>query len=281
MSTTSAEDRLVRTAWGAVTETGAVRAVNEDSFIAAFPVFAVADGMGGHEAGDRASAEVVDVLGRLVGLPSAGVRGVMASLRDAQRRVEAIEAPPGRDAGATVSGVVVAEEGGVPYWLVVNLGDSRTYRMSGGRLVQISVDHSEVQEMVEAGTLTRQQAERHPRRHVVTRAVGAGVGLDPDFWMLPIAENDRILVCSDGLTGEVSDARIAELLLAQPDPQSAARSLVDAALEAGGHDNVTVVVIDAHDVVGAAPDEATAQDMVDDDEDTVPRIRVLELGEQA
>ncbi|HWS58383.1 MAG TPA: protein phosphatase 2C domain-containing protein [Actinotalea sp.] len=269
----------IRAAWGAASDVGAVRPLNEDSYIAEFPVFVVADGMGGHEAGERASAEAVDALRNLVGVPGVTARAVQERLQEAQDRVRAIETRPGRGAGTTVTGVVVAAQGGVPYWLVVNLGDSRTYRLSEGVLEQISVDHSEVQEMIEAGTLTTEQAERHPRRHVVTRALGAGVVLDPDFWLLPVVENDRVLVCTDGLTGELSDARIQQVLLAEPDPQVAAEVLVAAAVAAGGRDNVTVLVVDAHDVGDTSDDEHTAPRAAEDeDDDTIPRARVREMG---
>lgn len=273
----------VRTTWGAASDTGAVRALNEDAYAAEYPVFVVADGMGGHEAGERASAEAVEALRRLAGSADVTVRAVQERLEEAQERVRAIATRPGRGAGTTVSGVVVADQGGVPYWLVVNVGDSRTYRLSEGILEQISVDHSEVQELLEAGALTAEEAERHPRRHVVTRALGAGADLDPDFWLLPVGEHDRILLCTDGLTGEVPDARIAEILLAEPRPQVAADLLVEAALAAGGHDNVTVLVVDADDVGGAPDVETTApRDTVaaGDDEDTIPRVPARDLGGQ-
>ena len=122
-------------------------------------------------------------------------------LAQAQDRIRAIEAAPGRGAGTTVTGVLVTELEGVPYWLVLNLGDSRTYRLSEGELEQISVDHSEVQELIDDGLLTAAEAVHHPRRNVVTRALGVGDGLYVDYWLIPIEEHDRMLVCSDGLTG--------------------------------------------------------------------------------
>lgn len=276
-----------RADWGASSDGGSVRSLNEDAFLARYPVFVVADGMGGHEAGERASAEAVAVLGQLTDRTDVTARAVQGCLEEAQDRVRTIPTRPGRDAGTTLSGVVVVNEGGVPYWLVVNVGDSRTYRLADGVLEQVSVDHSEVQEMVDAGTLTVAEAGRHPRRHVVTRALGAGEGLDPDFWLLPVAENDRMLLCTDGLTGEVSDDAIAAILLAQPTPQVAADLLIEAALTAGGRDNITVVVVDAHDVAGRSHEESTAPrggrgqiaDADGDNEDTVPRAGPREQGE--
>lgn len=276
-----------RASWGASSAAGSVRTLNEDAYLARFPVFVVADGMGGHEAGELASAEAVAALGRLAGRTDVTARTVQECLEEAQDRVRAIPTSPGRDAGTTVSGVVAVNESGVPYWLVVNVGDSRTYRLADGVLEQVSVDHSEVQEMVDAGTLTVAEAARHPRRHVVTQALGAGDGFDPDFWLLPVEENDRMLLCTDGLTGELGDDAIAAILLAQPAPKAAADLLVEAALVAGGRDNVTVVVVDAHDVARTADEESTSprggrsQDNYPDvdDEDTVPRARHREQGE--
>lgn len=282
MTGSAQPEALVRTESGAASHPGHVRSVNEDGYVASFPVFVVADGMGGHDAGELASAEVVLALEPLVGRPSVTPGDVMDSLSQAQRRVRAIPTPPGRDAGTTVAGVVVAGEGGTPYWLVVNLGDSRTYRMSAGTLEQVSVDHSEVQELVDAGTITPGQAAHHPRRHVVTRALGADAALEPDFWMLPVEENDRILVCSDGLTTEVDDELIARILLDHPHPQAAADALLHAALAAGGRDNVTVVVVDARTIPGDAATEATAAPgdaAPADDGDTVPRDRLRAVKE--
>ncbi|ROS76728.1 PP2C family serine/threonine-protein phosphatase [Cellulomonas sp. PhB143] len=230
--------------WGAATHRGLRRTLNEDSFLADRSAFFVADGMGGHDAGEVASATAVESLRALARGAAVDVDVVRARLDEAQARVRAIESAPGRGAGTTLSGVVVVEHDDVPYWLVVNVGDSRTYQLSGGTLQQLSVDHSEVQELVEAGLITAAAAAAHPRRHVVTRALGSWPPPEPDCWYVPVVMNDRILVCSDGLTGEVDDARIVELLLEHPAPQAAADALVGAALESGGRDNITVVVVD-------------------------------------
>jgi protein phosphatase len=139
----------------------------------------------------------------------------------------------------------VVEKLGVPYWLVLNIGDSRTYRLSRGSFSQVSVDHSAVQELVDAGQITPAQAAVHPRRHVVTRALGTGDETEADFWLLPIEEGDRMLVCSDGLNGELSDDQIAGILGSEADPQAAVDELIQAALRSGGRDNVTAIVIHA------------------------------------
>ena len=140
--------------WGASSHRGARRLLNEDSFLADSSVFFVADGMGGHDAGEVASSATIDALRPLGALATVSPEDVRDRLVVAQDDVRAISTEPGRGAGTTVTGVVVAQMEGMPYWLVVNIGDSRTYQMSHGVLEQLSVDHSEVQEMVDAGLLT-------------------------------------------------------------------------------------------------------------------------------
>ncbi len=228
------------------TDRGLSRELNEDSLIAVDPVFAVADGMGGHEAGEIASALCVQTLGNMSQL-AAGVRSATAVV--VQKCILAADSEirnaTGGRAGTTLSGVVVAEHMGVAYWLVMNIGDSRTYRLSGGEFRQISVDHSEVQELVEAGRITPEEATVHPRRHVVTRALGTGGENEADFWLLPIQDGDRILVCSDGLTGELSDEHMFRILSTSEKPQDAVDALIKEALLSGGRDNVTAIVVDA------------------------------------
>ncbi|WP_113719405.1 PP2C family protein-serine/threonine phosphatase [Arthrobacter dokdonensis] len=228
------------------TDRGLRRELNEDAFLAADPIFAVADGMGGHEAGEVASRECISVLSQqevlAAGSRSATAVDVQLALRQADARIRELSQAR---AGTTVTGVVLVEERGVPYWLVFNVGDSRTYRLSQGRFSQISVDHSEVQELVDGGFITPAEALVHPRRHVVTRALGTGPDTEADYWLLPVEDGDRILVCSDGLTGEVDDEGIRRALSALDRPQDVVDSLIQAALRSGGRDNVTLVVVDA------------------------------------
>ncbi len=257
--------------WGAATHTGARRALNEDAYLAGGSVFFVADGMGGHDAGEVASAAAVEALRPLVAADVVGADAVRDRVRLAHQAVHAIETAPGRGAGTTLSGIALTEQEGEPYWLVVNLGDSRTYRLAHGSLEQISVDHSEVQELVDAGAITADEARSHPRRNVVTRALGAPEDPAPDFWYLPVAARDRLLVCSDGLTNELPDQRLAAVLLSESDPQAAADRLVDEAVAAGGRDNITVIVIDATGDPEALERTAPRDGRVADDEDTVPR----------
>ncbi len=235
----------VMLSWGAASHRGTRRMLNEDRFLATGSVFFVADGMGGHEAGEVASTAAVDAMRPLGELQVVTPEDVMVCLDDAQKAVRAISTDPGRGAGTTVTGVAIAEQEGMPYWLVTNVGDSRTYRYSSNILEQVSIDHSEVQEMVDAGMLTKAEALTHPRRHVVTRALGSREDPEPDFWYLPITAGDRMMVCSDGLTGELSNGQIEVILDQHPEPQNAADQLVRGAIAAGGRDNITVVVIDA------------------------------------
>ena len=170
---------------------------------------------------------------------------------------------------------------GRPLRLVLNIGDSRTYRLSQGKLSQVSVDHSEVQELVDAGQITQTQAAVHPRRHVVTRALGSGDEIEADYWLLPIEEGDRILVCSDGLNGELDDQHISNILRSHADPQAAVDELIQAALRSGGRDNVTCIVLDATNVAsdydGAA--QTAPRSAADaEDEDTLPRTDALDLA---
>ncbi|NCT91618.1 serine/threonine-protein phosphatase [Cellulomonas sp. APG4] len=240
----------MRTTWGSATDRGRVRPHNEDSLLAYPPVFMVADGMGGHSAGDVASRLAVEEFGRLAGRATVTPDDVHACIgRVAERLRGAVGT---QSAGTTVAGAAVVSHEGSAYWLVFNIGDSRVYRWAAGTLEQISVDHSVVQEMVDSGELHPDDAREHPERHVITRAVGTRSEPDPDYWLIPAAPADRLLICSDGLTTELDDTQIARLLATEPDPQEAARSLVASAVEAGGHDNVSAVVVD----VAAARDAA-------------------------
>jgi PPM family protein phosphatase len=226
---------------GAATSTGRVRRVNEDSYLVLPPLFAVADGMGGHDAGEVASAVAVDVLARYARGGPLSVDAVLAALDDANRAV--IGRDEAHRMGTTVTGLASLVTPAGSQLMVFNVGDSRVYRLAGGQFGQLTVDHSEVQELVLAGAITPEQARTHPRRNIVTRALGSDFVVRPDHWLLPPLAGDRYLVCSDGLTGELTDEEILPLLLAD-DPQQAAGALVAAADEAGGHDNTTVIVVD-------------------------------------
>jgi protein phosphatase len=243
---------------GASTDVGLVRKVNEDSFLVAPPVFVVADGMGGHSGGDVASQMAVEEFQRLAEDydPARGAEHVADAFARAQARIvsygEAHRAlDPGWHAGTTAVVAVLVDDNGVTKWLLANLGDSRIYRITEGRLEQISVDHSVVQELIDSGEITPDQAAVHPERHVITRALGSPEGISPDFFLLPLGSVERLLLCSDGISGMIQDKEIEDILETTPDPRDAADRLVRAALEAGGRDNATAIVVD---VVGLVHD---------------------------
>jgi protein phosphatase len=263
------------------TDRGLRRELNEDSYIASDPVFAVADGMGGHEAGEVASGLCVRALAAMPQLTTGERTATAAVLQQYLVQADSsIREATGARAGTTLSGAVIVEQMGLPYWLVMNIGDSRTYRLSQGRFEQISVDHSEVQELVDAGEITPQQATVHPRRHVVTRALGTGDETEADYWLLPVEEGDRIMVCSDGLTSELTDDHIFRILSTVGQPQDAVDALIQAALRNGGRDNVTVIVVDARNVLNDAGAATTAPrlDSSAEDEVTLPRSQAVQAA---
>ncbi|MCK6209445.1 protein phosphatase 2C domain-containing protein [Georgenia sp. EYE_87] len=266
------------TQWGVATDAGGRRSVNEDAAFAQEPVFVVADGMGGHARGEMASQAVVEAFRALAARGSrhigadevgAAVREAAATIRRTMEEEAARSQADGREtvAGTTVAGVVLTEQDGEPYWLVLNVGDSRVYRFSAGRLQQVSVDHSLVQEMVDAGTIDAAEARTHPRRNVITRAIGTGPDAEVDFWMLRVQPGERILLCTDGLVGELDDAHIADVLASVASPVQAAQTLLCHAVTGGASDNVTVVVVDAPDEASAAGTTARTPGSADEDED--------------
>jgi len=258
-ATQGPEGRQFAVRWAGLTDTGFRRQHNEDSLVTQPPVFAVADGMGGHSHGDLASKAVAEQLGGLGSLEAVEPIDVVEALRRATDVIEKLGDGEG-SAGTTVTGCAFAMHEGAPHFAVFNVGDSRTYAMLGERLTRITIDHSVVQELIDAGLLTEEEAETHPEANVVTRGVGAGIDPVPDYFLLPIMPQLRLLVCSDGLTKEVHDIDIERILWEHDDPAAAANALVSAALDNGGRDNVTVIVVD----VTRAP-------TVDDVDRTVPR----------
>jgi serine/threonine protein phosphatase PrpC len=233
---------MIRFSHGVATSVGRVRRVNEDSYLAVPPIYAVADGMGGHGSGDVASRLAVEALARCVELRPLFTEAVLHALEEANQVIVSRAEPPSR-MGTTVAGLAGLEAAGGDQLMVFNVGDSRVYRLAADRIVQLTVDHSEVQELVTAGVLTREQARTHPRRNIVTRALGSAPTVHADHWLLPATGGDRFLICSDGLSGELPDEVILPLL-AVGDPRQAAEALVAAANDAGGRDNVTAVVVD-------------------------------------
>lgn len=243
---------------GAVSDTGHVRASNQDAYLAQPPVFVVADGMGGHDDGDLASRLVVEEFATIVDADRdarTGAALVTSLLRASHERLLEV-AEQRRDegnedwyAGTTAVVALLVEDEGVPKWLLANLGDSRIYKLGAAGLEQISTDHSLVQELYDAGEISADEMRTHPRRNVITRAIGGPDLAQPDFFLLPLAAAERLVLCSDGVSGMIDDDHLAEILGDASDPRDAAERIVAAALAAGGEDNATVVVVD---VVGLA-----------------------------
>lgn len=246
---------------GAATHVGRVRELNEDALVAEGLVFAVADGMGGHAAGEVASTIAALTLRDLSSRHPLRSDDVVDALRESNRRIlKAATAPETDGMGTTVAGLTVVRTGGADHWCVFNIGDSRVYRFLGNRMSQITHDHSEVRELLDAGLITPDEAERHPMRNVITRSLGTDPAPVPDLWVFPPHQGERFVICSDGLSNEVSDRDIMVALRTHDDPQAAADALIEAALRSGGRDNVTVVVV------------AVESDQDDEEEgDTSPR----------
>jgi len=237
--------------WGATTDVGRTRRVNEDSVLATGVVFAVADGMGGHAAGEVASSLAVDTVRTSLAASPPPLEAAVAAVAAANRAVfgRAVDEPHLRGMGTTLCGLVLADDGRV---VIVNVGDSRAYVLRGGALVQISRDHSYVEELVAAGALTRAEARTHPHRNIVTRALGIEPEVHVDAWQVEPLVGDRFLLCSDGLYGEVDDDVIAQVLAGLDDQQAVADKLVVLANDAGGRDNISVVIVDVVDARTAA-----------------------------
>ncbi|MFC4223123.1 PP2C family protein-serine/threonine phosphatase [Lysinibacter cavernae] len=246
----------VKLSWFAITDVGYRREVNEDSYVTTPPVFAVADGMGGHSAGDVASAAVVRRLGQLGGTPTVCRNDIDAALSQAVEDIEVNAGDSDLGTGTTVTGIALANHDQTLLWDCFNIGDSRVYQYFEGALSQITVDHSVVQHLIDTGSITPEEAETHPHSNVITRAVGFNEEPIPDYVQLALVEGQRLLICSDGLTKELTDHGIEHFLGVAETPEQAARELLAQALSNSGRDNVTIVVVD---VVSAeyAPAEDT------------------------
>lgn len=262
----------------AATHTGLVRSANEDSLLAELPIYLVADGMGGHERGDLASRTAVAVFReRLAPDVPTTPDTVMAAIAAANEAVRALSDPSDvgtRVAGTTLAGVALVDAGDHDrlYWMAFNVGDSRVYTWDGRFLEQLSVDHSAVQELIDAGVIDAGEAAAHPDRNVITRALGADSEVDADVWLLPATDARNFLICSDGLSKELDDERIALVLATR---ESSAAALVAAAVAAGGRDNVTAVTVQwSGPDAGGDPDRTGDRPVRTEwsGEDTTPRL---------
>jgi protein phosphatase len=225
---------------GAATDTGRVREANEDAYLIAPPMYAVADGMGGHAGGEVASALALETL-RVAG-EGAEDSDLAAGVREANQAEHRRQADDADLAGmGTTLTALIVDDAGIR---LAHVGDSRAYLLRGRELTQITQDHTLVRELVEEGQLTQEQAREHPQRSMLTRAVGIDAEVDLDEAMIKPHEGDRLMLCSDGLTGMVTDDQIKHALIDRDDPQNAADALVAMANAAGGVDNTTVLILD-------------------------------------
>lgn len=227
----------------AATDQGLVRSNNEDAVFVGKRLFLVADGMGGLPAGELASDILVRALAVVDDMPDSGepLQDLVAALETANDRIEAAVADDGaRDGmGTTVTALLLSGD----RMAALNVGDSRCYLMRDGALTQMTRDDTYVQELVDQGVLTPDDARRHPQRALVTQAVQGGP-FRPAGRMVPIRDGDRFLLCSDGLTDYVTDEAIGETMVRQRDRYDCARELIQRTLDAGAPDNVSVVVCD-------------------------------------
>ncbi|MCU1460243.1 MAG: putative serine/threonine protein phosphatase [Acidimicrobiales bacterium] len=243
---------------GSATDIGRVRQINEDRILVDDGLFAVCDGLGGHQAGEVAAQTAVETI--RIAFSERTADGLIEAIEVANAAVWQLAAadPNKRGMGTTVAALALVEQDGEDQLSVANVGDSRAYLFQRDELVRISEDHSLVEELVREGRLSAEEAQVHPQRSVITRALGLGPDVEVDSWQLLPFAGDRVLLCSDGLTNEVSEDRIASTLRRLADPQEAADDLVRQARESGGGDNISVVVVDVVDDDDAAATASAA-----------------------
>jgi serine/threonine protein phosphatase PrpC len=251
--------RIGRSAW--LTDTGRKRVRNEDAYVFEPPLFGIADGMGGARAGEVAAGIAAAALkdGRRA---VDGEASLEAIIGEANRRVweRSVADPHTTGMGTTVT--VAFVDTGAERVVFGHVGDSRAYRLRGTELEQITTDHSLVAELVQSGVLTPEEAERHPQRSAITRAVGTERAIEADVFSVPGRPDDLFLLCSDGLTDMLTEDEIAAAILgAGREPAAAAKALVDAANEHGGEDNITVVLFE---LAEGEPDAKAEEDSEED-----------------
>ncbi len=231
----SANPGRSKASFGSRTDIGCLREHNEDSLVVAPPLYAVADGMGGHAAGEVASEIAVRTMADMVtaGADSEDLEANHAVITAARKKGRA-------GMGTTLTAAVIEGE----RLSIAQVGDSRAYLLHRGKMQQLTRDHSLMADMIEAGELTLEEAKVHPKRSVITRALGSDPGMQPDLYELNVKAGDRLLLCSDGLSTMLDDDQIESILVRTRDPQRAASLLVNEAIAAGGHDNITVIVLD-------------------------------------
>ena len=229
------------TSFGSRTDIGCLRDHNEDSLVVTPPLFAVADGMGGHAAGEVASEIAVRVLSELAPEHPDG-EALGRAIEEANRAViRAAHEGRGREGmGTTMTAAMLEGE----RLIIAQVGDSRAYLLHKGQMQQLTRDHSLVADLIEAGQITEAEARVHPQRSVITRALGSDPRTQPDLFEITVEAGDRLLLCSDGLSTMLEDDQIAKILANHSEPQRCAAQLVNEAVSRGGYDNVTVIVVD-------------------------------------
>lgn len=233
--------RTVASFFGSRTDVGCIRDHNEDSLVVAPPLFAVADGMGGHAAGEVASEIAIQVLTEQAPKhPDAEALGRAVEAANAEIITAAAQGRGRAGMGTTVTAAMLEDE----RLVIAQVGDSRAYLLHNGKLQQLTRDHSLMADMIDAGQITPEEARVHPNRSIITRALGSNPHTRPDLFELNVHTGDRLLLCSDGLSTMLEDHQIEQILNRQEDPQRCAAQLVNEAIGAGGYDNVTVVVVD-------------------------------------
>ncbi|MEO1060858.1 MAG: Stp1/IreP family PP2C-type Ser/Thr phosphatase [Actinomycetota bacterium] len=255
--------------WGASTHAGRVRPANQDSMFADAGLFVVADGMGGHRAGETASRLTVE---SLADSDVGDLDDLTEAIREANRIVHRSSSDDSELQGMGTTVTVLRIAGSPSQALLANVGDSRAYRLRGDDFERLTEDHSYVGALLREGSINEQEAEHHPYRNMLTRAIGIEPEVEVDTWTLDIDDGDRFLLCSDGLINELADPQVMATLRRLADPGEAARELVRLANERGGRDNITVVVVDAladddEAVAAAAPVAAPLFDLEDADTD--------------
>ncbi len=246
----------------AKTDTGRQRRGNEDCVLARPPVFVVADGMGGAQAGEVAAGIAVEAFAQ--GLTGSGtVEQRLASLaREANRRIFDIASTQRERAGMGTTLTAAYLDGS--QLVIAHVGDSRAYLFRDGSLTRLTQDHSLVDELVRRGKLTEEEAAEHPQRSIITRALGPEADVDVDTWTYPVRAGDLLLLCSDGLTSMISEERVGQILGRSEELEGAAQALINEANQAGGRDNITVVLVRLEDVPSSADgsgDQPTAVGM--------------------
>ncbi len=234
----------IELSWAESTDTGRRREVNQDAVLADYPLFVVADGMGGHLGGEIASTSTVDRLRATVASGPVTPKSIEKALSRAVKDIVAHPETTDEGTGTTLTGLYLEMSGDEPHWVTLNIGDSRVYLLRDDDIVQVTTDHSVVQELIAAGRLSPEEAENHPYGNVITRAVGPSDSVKPDYLRLEVVGGDRFVICSDGLTKELTDFGIRHFLEANSDPADAVQAMMAAALENGGRDNITIIVLD-------------------------------------